>query len=84
MKSFLATLFALMLAATIAQEPTANNGVLTNAAEEASTSLQDEGTDEIDLEEDDSAIAAKRPQIKGRRSSVRAVSASKSGTTSTE
>ena len=65
MKSFLATLFALMLAATIAQEPTANNGVLTNAAEEASTSLQDEGTDEIDLEEDDSAIAAKRPQIKG-------------------
>lgn len=65
MKSFLATLFALMLAATIAQEPTANNGVLTNAAEEASTSLQDEGTDEIDLEEDDSAIAAKKPQIKG-------------------
>ena len=65
MKSFLATLFALMLAATIAQEPTANDGVHTNATEEASTSLQDEGTDEIDLEEDDSAIAAKRPQIKG-------------------
>ena len=65
MKSFLATLFALMLAATIAQEPTANYGIHTNATEDASTSLQDEGTDEIDLEEDDSAIAAKKPQIKG-------------------
>ena len=65
MKSLLATLFALMLAATVAQEPTASNSVQTNATEEASTSLQDEGTDEIDLEEDDSAIAAKRPQIKG-------------------
>lgn len=65
MKSFLATLFALMLATTIAQEPTANYGIHTNATEDASTSLQDEGTDEIDLEEDDSAIAAKKPQIKG-------------------
>ena len=65
MKSILATLFALMLASTVAQEPTAIDGGHTNATEEASTSLQDEGTDEIDLEEDDSAIAAKRPQIKG-------------------
>ena len=65
MKSFLATLFALMLAATVAQEPTANDGVHANETEDVSSSLQDEGTDEIDLEEDDSAIAAKRPQIKG-------------------
>ena len=65
MKSLLATLFALTLAITVAQEPTANDEAHTNATEEASASLQDEGTDEIDLEEDDSAIAAKRPQIKG-------------------
>ena len=65
MKSLLATLFALTLAVTVAQEPTANDEAHTNATEEASASLQDEGTDEIDLEEDDSAIAAKRPQIKG-------------------
>ena len=30
-----------------------------------SPTIQEEGTDEIDLEEDDSALAAKRPQIKG-------------------
>ena len=37
MKSILATLFALMLAATVAQEPTAIDGGHTNATEEAST-----------------------------------------------
>ena len=67
----------MFLTAAIAQEPAApakdetKGAVATPPAETAtsnvddSTALQDEGTDEIDLEEDDSAIAAKKPQIKG-------------------
>ena len=33
--------------------------------ESVENAIQEEGTDEIDLEEDDSALAAKKPQIKG-------------------
>ena len=67
MKSFPATMFAMIATAAFAQEPAATaEETATPAPEEAAaTSLQDEGTDEIDLEEDDSAIAAKKPQIKG-------------------
>ena len=67
----------MFLTAAIAQEPAdpakdeTKGAVATPPAETATsnvddaTALQDEGTDEIDLEEDDSAIAAKKPQIKG-------------------
>ena len=67
----------MLITAAIAQEPAATakdetkGSVATPLAEavtsnaDESTALQDEGTDEIDLEEDDSAIAAKKPQIKG-------------------
>ena len=79
MKSFSATISALMITAAIAQEPAAqaegkvgeaatapvSNTDITAPAETTATALQDEGTDEIDLEEDDSAVAAKKPQIKG-------------------
>ena len=69
MKSFSATISALMITAAIAQEPAAQTeekvGDVTASAEATATALQDEGTDEIDLEEDDSAVAAKKPQIKG-------------------
>ena len=77
MKSFSIALSAMFLTAAIAQEPAApakdetKGAVATPLAETATsnvddaTALQDEGTDEIDLEEDDSAIAAKKPQIKG-------------------
>lgn len=67
MKSFPATMFAMLVTAAIAQEPaaTAEENATPAPEEAAATSLQDEGTDEIDLEEDDSAIAAKKPQIKG-------------------
>ena len=67
MKSFPATMFAMIATAAFAQEPAATvEENATPAPEEAAAaSLQDEGTDEIDLEEDDSAIAAKKPQIKG-------------------
>ena len=80
MKTLTATLFALLAAAAAAQEPaqaTANENI--DAPQPAGESAQppapaeepeggaisEEGTDEIDLEEDDSAIAAKKPQIKG-------------------
>ena len=78
MKSLSATMSALLVSAAIAQEPAApaeeKAGGAPDApvakaeapvAADATTTLQDEGTDEIDLEEDDSAIAAKKPQIKG-------------------
>ena len=67
MKSFPATMFAMLVTAAIAQEPAATIDEKAAPAPEeaAATSLQDEGTDEIDLEEDDSALAAKKPQIKG-------------------
>ncbi len=78
MKSLSATMSALLVSAAIAQEPAApaeeKAGGAPGApvakaeapvAADATTTLQDEGTDEIDLEEDDSAIAAKKPQIKG-------------------
>ena len=79
MKSFSATISALMITAAIAQEPVTQTEGKANEAttapvansdsiattEATSTALQDEGTDEIDLEEDDSAVAAKKPQIKG-------------------
>ena len=77
MKRFSIALSAMLVTAAIAQEPTATakdetkGSVATPLAETATsnvddaTTLQDEGTDEIDLEEDDSAIAAKKPQIKG-------------------
>ena len=78
MKSLSATMSALLVSAAIAQEPAApaeeKAGGAPGApvakaeapvAADAATTLQDEGTDEIDLEEDDSAIAAKKPQIKG-------------------
>lgn len=67
MKSFPATILAMLATAAIAQEPAATvEEKATPAPEEAAaTTLQDEGTDEIDLEEDDSALAAKKPQIKG-------------------
>ena len=78
MKSLSATMSALLVSAAIAQEPAApaeeKSGGAPGApvakaevpvAADATTTLQDEGTDEIDLEEDDSAIAAKKPQIKG-------------------
>ena len=81
MKSLSATMSALLVSAAIAQEPAApaeekSGGApgapVANAevpvAADAATTLQDEGTDEIDLEEDDSAIAAKKPQIKGEMS----------------
>ena len=57
----------MLATAAIAQEPAATvEEKATPAPEEAAaTTLQDEGTDEIDLEEDDSALAAKKPQIKG-------------------
>ena len=66
MKSFPATMFAMLVTAAIAQEPAATVEEKATPAPEsaATTTLQDEGTDEIDLEEDDSAIAAKKPQIK--------------------
>ena len=67
MKSFPATMFAMLVTAAFAQEPAATVEENTAPAPEeaAATTLQDEGTDEIDLEEDDSALAAKKPQIKG-------------------
>ena len=79
MKSLSATISALLVSAAIAQEPavapaeekpgSAPDAPVAKAeipvAADAAAALQDEGTDEIDLEEDDSAIAAKRPQIKG-------------------
>ena len=66
MKSLLATIFAVTVSSAFAQEPAATaDEKPAPALAESSTSLQDEGTDEIDLEEDDSAIAAKKPQIKG-------------------
>ena len=66
MKSFPAAMFAMLATAAMAQEPAATvEENTTPASEEATATLQDEGTDEIDLEEDDSAIAAKKPQIKG-------------------
>ena len=67
MKCLLATIFAVTVSAAFAQEPAAATAdeKPAPALAESSTSLQDEGTDEIDLEEDDSAIAAKKPQIKG-------------------
>lgn len=80
MKSFSITLSAMIVTVAIAQEPAASEkdetkgAVATPLAETAAsnvddaTALQDEGTDEIDLEEDDSAIAAKKPQIKGEMS----------------
>ena len=67
----------MFITAAVAQEPAAQakdetkGAAATPLAETATsnvddaTALQDEGTDEIDLEEDDSAIAAKKPQIKG-------------------
>ena len=81
MKSLSATMSALLVSAAIAQEPAAPaegkaggapDAPVVNAevpvAADAAAALQDEGTDEIDLEEDDSAIAAKKPQIKGEMS----------------
>ena len=69
MKCLTATLFALMISAATALEPAgAVDETSAPAPVEPSASLQDEGTDEIDLEEDDSAIAAKKPQIKGEMS----------------
>ncbi len=80
MKRFSIALFAMIITAAIAQEPAApakdetKGAAATPLAETAAsnvddaTALQDEGTDEIDLEEDDSAIAAKKPQIKGEMS----------------
>lgn len=69
MKCLTATLFALMISAATAQDPAgAVDETSAPAPVEPSASLQDEGTDEIDLEEDDSAIAAKKPQIKGEMS----------------
>ena len=77
MKRFSIALSAMFITAAVAQEPAApakdetNGAVATPPVETATTNvddttaLQDEGTDEIDLEEDDSAIAAKKPQIKG-------------------
>jgi len=64
MKSSLAPFAALLLAVHPArsQEPAAPAAPV---AGEPDAPIQEEGTDEIDLEEDDSAIAAKRPQIKG-------------------
>ncbi|MBR1922086.1 MAG: hypothetical protein IJ829_08860 [Kiritimatiellae bacterium] len=49
-------------AAPAAGEPTGEGA---SAANEAPAPIQEEGIDEIDLEEDDSAIAARKPQIKG-------------------
>ena len=83
MKTLTATLFALLAAAAAAQEPvqaTANENIdapqpagesaqpPTSAEEPEGGAISEEGTDEIDLEEDDSAIAAKKPQIKGEMS----------------
>ena len=80
MKRFSIALFAMIITAAIAQDPAVpakdetKGAVATSLAETATsnvddaTALQDEGTDEIDLEEDDSAIAAKKPQIKGEMS----------------
>jgi len=80
MKRFSIALSAMFITAAIAQEPAApakdetKGAAATPLAETAAsnvddaTALQDEGTDEIDLEEDDSAIAAKKPQIKGEMS----------------
>jgi len=80
MKRFSIALSAMIITAVIAQEPAApakdetKGAAATPLAETAAsnvddaTALQDEGTDEIDLEEDDSAIAAKKPQIKGEMS----------------
>ena len=80
MKRFSIALSAMIITAAIAQEPAApakdemKGADATPPAETATsnvddaTTLQDEGTDEIDLEEDDSAIAAKKPQIKGEMS----------------
>ena len=80
MKRFSIALSVMIITAAIAQEPAApakdetKGSVATPLAETAAsnvddaTALQDEGTDEIDLEEDDSAIAAKKPQIKGEMS----------------
>ena len=77
MKRFSIALSAMLITAAAAQEPAAQakdetkGAAATPLAETATsnvddtTALQDEGTDEIDLEEDDSAIAAKKPQIKG-------------------
>ena len=80
MKTLTATLFALLAAAAAAQEPaqaTANENIdapqpagesaqpPASAEEPEGGAISEEGTDEIDLEEDDSAIAAKKPQIKG-------------------
>ena len=77
MKRFSIALSAMFITAAVAQEPAAQakdetkGAAATPLAETATsnvddaTALQDEGTDEIDLEEDDSAIAAKKPQIKG-------------------
>ena len=77
MKRFSIALSVMIITAAIAQEPAApakdetKGATATPLAETATSSVddatafQDEGTDEIDLEEDDSAIAAKKPQIKG-------------------
>jgi len=80
MKSFSIALSAMLITAAVAQEPATSAEGKTDGAAAAplataetpntddATALQDEGTDEIDLEEDDSAIAAKKPQIKGEMS----------------
>ena len=80
MKRFSIALSVMIITAAIAQEPAApakdetKGATATPLAETATSSVddatafQDEGTDEIDLEEDDSAIAAKKPQIKGEMS----------------
>ena len=76
MKTTLAALLLTVCLAAAAQETAAPaettadstpSAVLPEApaAEAAMPTIQEEGTDEIDLEEDDSAIAARRPQIKG-------------------
>ena len=83
MKTPTATLFALLAAAAAAQsqlpalaaesegapQPAKESAQPAADAEETDGgAIAEEGTDEIDLEEDDSAIAAKKPQIKGEMS----------------
>ena len=51
--------------ATANPNPTAATPATPTAETATAPTIQEEGTDEIDLEEDDSALAAKRPQIKG-------------------
>ena len=83
MKTPTATLFAFLAAAAAAQsqlpalaaesegapQPAKESAQPAADAEETDGgAIAEEGTDEIDLEEDDSAIAAKKPQIKGEMS----------------